>query len=383
MQSPRYLESLTASAVDETVARWRETFPAFSVLALLPEAEAAAVPLLQHACMQAGIGLAGAIFPALVLETGGVQNGAILLPLVGAPAPLLVEDVSRPEAVERLAERLAGFIDELLGESEQEATLFCIFDALIPNIATHLDAWYLALADRVHYAGVNAGSERFVPIDCLFDNTRCIAGGVLLQLLPGHTGAALAHGFDVPEQVTTATSATGNRVVQIDWRPALEMYRETMAAQYGVAIDRDNFYSYAVHFPFGILRADGTVLVRIPVALDDAGGIFCVGEIPPNSVLLLLDARSGAGRAPVLLAEDLAGTASRGAHNLLTFYCAGRRMHMGEQGMRQELADLARRTGQPHLYGALSLGEIGESGCGGYPLFHNATLVGIPWGGGG
>lgn len=383
MQSPRYLESLTPAAIDDTIAQWCGAFPAFSVLAMLPEAESAAIPVLQQACTRAGVALAGAIFPALVMETGGVQNGAILLPLVGAPASLLVDDIARPEAVEPLAARLAGFIDKLLGESEEEATLFCIFDALVPNIATHLDAWYLVLADRVHYVGVNAGSERFTPIDCLFDNTRSIAGGVLLQLLPGHAGAALEHGFDVPERVTTATSATGNRVVQIDWRPALEVYRETVAAQYGVAIDRDNFYSYAVHFPFGILRADGTVLVRIPVALDEAGGIFCVGEIPPNSVLVLLDARSGAGRAPALLAADIAGMDVRDAHNLLTFYCAGRRMHMGEAGMKNELADLARRTGQPHLYGALSLGEIGASACGGYPLFHNATLVGIPWGGGG
>jgi len=337
---------------------------------------------LQQACTRAGVALGGAIFPALVLETGSVQKGAILLPLVGAPPPLLVEDVGTLEAVEPLAGRLAGFVDDLLGESDEEATLFCIFDALVPNIATHLDAWYLALADRVHYAGVNAGSERFVRINCLFDNDRSIAGGVLLQLLPGHAGAALEHGFDVPEQVTTTTSATGNRIVQIDWRPALEVYRETMGEQYGVAIDRDNFYSYAVHFPFGILRADGTVLVRIPVALDEAGGMVCVGEIPPNSVLTLLDARSGAGRAPALLAMDLAEIEGGSTRNLVTFYCAGRRMHMGEAGLKRELAELARLTGHPRLYGALSLGEIGASVSGGYPLFHNATVVGMPWGGG-
>lgn len=383
MQSPRYLESLAPSVVDRTLVQWREAFPAFSVLALLPEAESETVHILQAACTRAGVALAGAIFPALVLETGSVQQGAILLPLVNAPAPLLVEEVGQPNAVEPLAARLAGFVDELLGESDEEATLFCIFDALVPNIATHLDAWYLALADRVHYAGVNAGSERFVPIDCLFDNERIVGGGVLLQLLPGHAGAALEHGFDVPEQVTTATSATGNRIVQIDWRPALEVYRETMDAQYGVSIDRDNFYTYAVHFPFGILRADGTVLVRIPVALDDAGGIFCVGEIPPNSVLTLLDARSGASRATAMLASDLADMATRHAGNLLAFYCAGRRMHMGEDGMKRELASLVRMTGHARLYGALSLGEIGASVSGGYPLFHNATLVGMPWGGGG
>lgn len=383
MKSPRYLECVTPAALDAVLRQWKSAFPAFSVLALLPEAEASAVPQLQEACTAAGVSLGGAIFPALIRESGTTQKGAILLPLVGAPAPLLVESVSRPEAVNELAGRLAGFIDGQLGGSDEDATLFCIFDALVPNIATHLDAWYLALADRVHYVGVNAGSERFVPMPCLFDNTRCIGDGVLLQLFPGHAGAALEHGFQAPEQVIIATSATGNRIVQIDWRPALEVYREMMASQFGVAIDRDNFYSYAVHFPFGILRADGTVLVRIPVALDETGGIFCVGEIPPNSVLTLLDARIGDDRAVPLLAANLAAMPGGMRPNLLAFYCAGRRMHIGDEGMRRELVELIRLAGQPHLYGALSLGEIGAEVSGGYPLFHNATLVGMPWEDGG
>lgn len=382
MKSPRYVESPTPAALDSILDQWREAFPSFAVLALLPEAESAAVPLLQAACRDAGVSLAGAVFPALVRESGATQMGAILLPLVGAPAPLLAESVSKPEAVQPLAARLAEFVESHLGDSDDEATLFCIFDALVPNIATHLDAWYLALADRVHYAGVNAGSERFEPMPCLFDEQRFIADGVLLQLLPGHAGAALEHGFQIPERVITATSASGNRIVQIDWRPALEVYRETMAAQYGVAIDRDNFYMYAVHFPFGILRADRTVVVRIPVALDEAGGIFCVGEIAPNSVLTLLDARTSVGRAAPLLAADLAAMPGKGGESLLTFYCAGRRMHVGQEGMQAELAELARRTGHGRLYGALSLGEIGASVSGGYPLFHNAALVGIPWGNG-
>ena len=64
---------------------------------------------------------------------------------------------------------------------------------------------------------------------CLFDGERCLADGVLLQLLPRHPGAFLEHCYGVPEQVITATSAQGNRIVQIDWQPALERYREIMA----------------------------------------------------------------------------------------------------------------------------------------------------------
>lgn len=59
-----------------------------------------------------------------------------------------------------------------------------------------------------------------------------------------------------------------------------------------------------------------------------------------------------------------------GTHNLQTFYCAGCRMHLGEAGMKRELADLARRTGHPRSFGTLSLGEIGASVCGGSPLLY-------------
>jgi len=63
---------------------------------------------------------------------------------------------------------------------------------------------------------------------------------------------------------------------------------------------------------------------------------------------------------------------------LLTFYCAGRRMHLG-QAAESELAALHAETGVAEMAGALSLGEIGSTVRWGYPMFHNATLVCTPW----
>ncbi|WP_232368490.1 FIST signal transduction protein [Azospira inquinata] len=377
MRDGVYLEQLSEASVLAALAAWGGGVAGdFHVLALVPEGERERVPLLQEACRQAGVVLAGGVFPQLLVDRELVGQGVVLLRIQGAPAPLLVEQVSRTEAVEPLAARLADYVESGLGE-EEEGALFCIFDGLVPNISTHLDAWYLALADRVRYFGVNGGSESFTPMPCLFDGERCLADGVLLQLLPRHPGAFLEHCYGVPEQVITATSAQGNRIVQIDWQPALERYREIMARQYGVAIDRDNFYQHAVHFPFGILRADGEVLVRIPVGLDDKGAIVCVGEIPPYAVLTLLDARQ-CGDAAAALARDLAQEPGMAAEPLVLFYCAGRRMHLGSAAMAEEIGEVAQLTGHRRLLGALSLGEIGASARGGYPLFHNATLVGVP-----
>ncbi len=373
MQPGIYLPSPQDDALHQVLSAW----PADShVLAFVPEADTALVSVLQALCGQLGLSLARAVFPELVAGPETHKQGLILIPLSG-PVPLLIGEVSQADAPTRVAGQLGDYVETQLADN-QEAALFTIFDALVPNIASHLDAWYLVLADRVHYVGVNGGSERFVSIPCLFDNQNFIADGLLALLLIEHPGGYLEHGYAIPETGMTASSADGNRIVQIDWRPALDVYREMMQSQYGVAIDADNFYSYAVHFPFGILRADGEVLVRIPVALDEQGGIICVGEIPAHSLLTLLDARASIDTACGHLLQDMSRNGLGDAHMpMLAFYCAGRRMHMGEAGVRQELGQL--QAERPQLLGALSLGEVGASRSGGYPLFHNATLVGLPW----
>ncbi|HTH17865.1 MAG TPA: FIST C-terminal domain-containing protein [Magnetospirillum sp.] len=375
MFSVRWLPSLDRPSLEAAFTEWRGE-PGH-VVALLPDRERAAVPLLQDCARAADISIAGALFPELLVDDRLDLPGGILLHFAVGPLPLLVENVGTEAGVAATASQLAAYVDAN-SDADGGASLLCIFDAMVPNIATHLDAWYLRLANRVRYSGVNAGNENFAPGPCLFGGERFIGGGVLFQLMNGHPGACLDHGFTAPEVMVAATSAEGNRIVQIDWRPALEVYAELMKAHYGIEIGPDNFYTYAVHFPFGIVRADGEVLVRIPVALSDDGGIVCVGEIPPNSILTLLDARNGARATPATLAEALRkADAPTQGDDLVVFYCAGRRLHKGAS-VGAELADLARLTGARHLYGALSLGEIGGARSGGYPLFHNAAIVGLP-----
>ncbi len=376
MSAAAFIERLTYDAVAAALHRWSDRHDGgIGVLAFVAEGEDVAV--LQDACTAAGAHLGGGVFPAIISGAAMYRKGAVLLDVGTAPPSLLIEGAASSETAAGVTEAIAGYV-EGCGPVAEDAVLFCVFDGLDPMISSHLDRLYLRLADMVRYVGVNAGSEQFANAPCMFDNHQCVAGGVLVQLLPGHPGACLEHGFHVPEEFSTATSAAGNRVVQIDWRPALDAYREMILRQYGVAVDRDNFYRLAVNFPFGILRADGEVLVRIPMALDADGSILCAGEIPPASVLALLDARAKAQDAAARLAERLGELAGGRSETLLVFYCAGRRQQMGDNALA-ELAHLTDLTNASGAYGALTLGEIGSSRAGGYPLFHNATIVGMPW----
>ena len=382
MSSIRYFEKAAADEIAALLDDWRERYPAMGLLALVAEADReAVVPMLQAVCRRMNIPLRGALFPSLIHDSRFCSGGCLVLRFDVMPYTALYDSLSplHPEyapTIRRMSEDVATHLDR-----QHDGTLCILFDAMIPTIATILDEMYLALADRVSYMGANAGSETFRPMPCLFDNERQVESGALVMLMPDHPGAVTEHCYQPPERMITATSTDGNRIISIDWRPAFEVYREVVKAEYDVTIDRDNFYQMAVHFPFGIMRANNDIVVRMPVALEEDGSVFCVGEVPPNALLTLLQAPAVDSRQTVeKLARGLCAIDGRVAgSDLLTFYCAGRRIHLGDRA-EGELAGLRQATGAVRVIGALSLGEIGQSMQGGYPSFHNGALVCSSWG---
>ncbi|MHB0916946.1 MAG: FIST signal transduction protein [Thiobacillus sp.] len=376
-----YLPEIDARCLDELLVEWQTVHPRMGVLVLLPEAERDAVELVQQACVRRQVPVVGALFPALI-EGGAFRTaGAWLLRFDEMPYAALFNDLPRepeqiPAAMDMIAAELLPHLNDSL-----DTTLCLLFDAMVPNVASLLDELYLRLANRVHYMGACAGSETFQPMPCLFDGTRTVQGGVLAILMKPHSGAILEHGYSAPPQMLMATSTEGNRIVHIDWRPAFEVYQALARAHYGVEIDRDNFYRYGVHFPFGIVRANGMILVRIPVGLAEDGSLFCIGEVPPNALLTLLKAPAvDSAHTLDALAQGLSALdGPQAGRELLLFYCAGRRLHLGIRAAENELSAFAQRTQAAQVAGALSLGEIGGSTKWGYPLFHNATLVASRW----
>lgn len=376
-----FLPSLDPDLLHETLSGWQSSYPQMGVCAFLPEAQKDQLSLLQASCARLQIPLVGGIFPALIRNGMFYTDGLWLLRLDVMPFHSLYADLPHDaDSVERLANDMSAQIAGQL-EGGTETTLFMLFDAMVPNIGTLLDNLYLQLANRVHYAGANAGSETFAPMACLFDGQRVVNNGVLLVLLPRHQGAILEHGYHAPGQAVYATSTLGNCISQIDWRPAFEVYQELVQSQYGVQITPDNFYEHAVHFPFGIVRANHHVVVRIPVKLHTDGSLFCVGEVPANSVLTLLKSPTVDSQETlqVLTTGLVAMKSDNDWADVLLFYCAGRRLHLGLEKATAELQEFEACTRAARVAGALSLGEIGGSTLHGYPLFHNATLVAAHW----
>lgn len=360
--------------IDAILDEWQSRWPTLGLLALVPEREQAQVPLLQACAKQLGLPLVGAIFPALLTATGFVTQGIWLLCFEHAPAHFLLPDIQH-QGQARLVDAIHAAARSTQAHRLEDCTLFTVFDAMLPHIGSLMEDVHMALPQPPRYLGVSAGSETFAPMPCLFDGDRVVGNGVLGMLVPDAPRAVVCHGYTVSESLFWASASQGNRIESIDGRPAFAVYQSLVKKEYGVDLTADNFYQLAVHFPFGVVTAVD-VLVRIPVSLGDDGSLYCVGEIPPQSMLRLLCAPKFEDSHCVdVIREALHAQRTHTAPvPLLVFYCAGRRQHF--QGHADdELQHILHKTGSSALYGALSLGELDSLDELLFPRFHNAALV--------
>lgn len=368
------LESWLAAGCGTTGA------PVKGVLALLPAAEAARLPLLQQVCREAGVALFGGLFPKLVAGDALLDSGAWLLALPEAPHGFLAgcDDSDVEQAGAALAQAaLAAAGAAACVAPAARPTLLLVFDGQLARIGSVVEQAYLQLDGRMRLLGVNAGSESFGPMPCLFDARRCIAGGVLGVLLPEAMRAALGLQPTSGNELYTVTASAANRVASINGRPAFDVYRELVGRDHGVELSADNFYRHAVHYPLMVLRGDNQMLYRIPVRLEDDGAITCIGEIPQYSLLSVVKSPApGQMQCVPMLGQALQPQPAAG--QLVVFYCAGRRQYMGE-AYRDELRQLQQELQPAVQAGALTLGEIGNTNSWGYPLFYNGALVALGW----
>lgn len=371
-----YLNTLTPQDLAATLQTWRDRPPETGVLALVCEQEPGAVALLQQAAAAATMPLVGAIVPGLIAKARFWRRGAVLVAF-DATTPWRIAALPHVEnrATDAAVAALANFVVTHADENGGD-TLLLLMDAMIPDAASLLDRLYLEVGDQVNYAGMCVGSETFQSTPCLFDNEICVNGAVLALVLRQHPGASLAHHYRGGEALWVTTATTGSRVETIDGRPAFAVYQDLMAREYGIKMNRENFYRYAVHFPFALSRAQGESLVRIPVKVEEDGSVHCTGEVPENALLSVVRAVTpGNLDTARAVAADVRAEAKTGA---LAFYCAGRLMHLDQEAATAELAALTEALAPAPLIGALCLGEIG-SGRQQYPAFHNATIVALPW----
>ena len=309
----------------------------------------------------------GGVFPQLVYEQRNREYGFMVIGLserckIANIGGLSTAGVDFSEAIH------ASFQDEFAPSS-----FLILVDGLASQIGAMLDGLYDNFGSQPKYVGGGAGSLSFQQKPCIFSNQGMLQDHGQVVVFEQAVSLSVDHGWEKLAGPFAVTAASRNTIGTLDYRPAFEVYREVVEGASGCAFRDDNFFDIAKGFPFGMEKPDGGIVVRDPIT--HTGDLLnCVGEVPPYSVVYVLQGkpenliraafRAGdcipAGQAPALLVD-----------------CISRVLFLGDR-FSEELEAVKKGLGERPVFGVLTLGEIANGGD--YCLeFYNKTLVLAAW----
>ncbi|QQS51156.1 MAG: FIST C-terminal domain-containing protein [Bacteroidota bacterium] len=308
----------------------------------------------------------GGIFPALLHNTQKLDKGFIVAGFETEVHVSVIENISHPQTDFEVV------IEELVHDDFEFKTLGVLVDGFSRRISALIESLFLVFGLDCNYIGGGVGSLTMVQKPCLFSNKGMLTDCALLVRLPLECFVEVQHGWFSVAGPFKVTSADRNIITELDYRPAMEVYREVILQHTGKKIEENNFFDLAKAYPFGIHKLDAEMVVRDPIAAQD-NQLVCVGEIQEGTFVDVLHGN----KKSLVEAASLAAARCKAKLNPeerlfdLFFDCISRTLFLGND-FEQELMEV--KSNKVPLIGALSIGEIANNRKE-YLEFYNKTAV--------
>ncbi|MFO0552528.1 MAG: FIST N-terminal domain-containing protein [Polyangiaceae bacterium] len=189
-------------------------------------------------------------------------------------------------------------------------------------------------------------------------------------------GIGVKHGHTALSQPLKVTRADGSVVLEIDGRPAWEVWLEnTRQRAHELGLDAEaNAGAYLLRFEAG-LRVGHEYKVRAPLAPKPGGGILFATPLPEGTVFSIMESDASAQVDSAVAAATIARTTLGGREvaGALVFDCICRKLIL-EDGYGPMLEKVSEALGGAPLAGFETYGEIAMN-SGDMSGFHNTTSV--------
>jgi hypothetical protein len=318
----------------------------------------------------------GGIFPQILTESDNLEKGTIVAGIFQEVSLFLLKNISSHWVD----------VDKMLsipfeGKPVIGKTTFLFVDGMSRNIASLLESTFNHFGLGSNYIGGGAGSMSFKPIPCIITPEGLLKDAAIYAFADMVSGVGVAHGWHPVSEPLKVTETSYNTVVSLDWKPAFEVYRDIIAHENQVESKDINFDTVARSYPIGVVKIADELLVRDPVKCEK-NSMICLGEMPLNSFVFILrgDAESllaGASKSRQRAESGYYSKMDKAKESEppVVFFidCITRVLYL-EDKFKEELTIAA---GGNKLIGALSLGEIANSGNDYLEFYNKTSVVGI------
>lgn len=321
---------------------------------------------------QLPIPVCGGIFPRVIYGGEHFSRGSIVCGFYQEMACCQISGLSDDD--QEYTPQMQEFADAIPFDS----SLLVFVDGISSRVAYFLEECFGVLGSYHAYLGGGAGPLGFESRPCIFTNQglqqHCAQVASLAQPMKTY----VEHGWQKLSGPHLVTGASNNIIHSLDYRPAFEVYRESVRERTGETITQANYFEMSKRYPFGLSRIDGQIVVRVSLKVD-GGSLVCVGEVPANQLIFILhgDVTSliGASTSAAILASATKNILAQSP--AIVFDCIGRFLHLDEQFSSELEGIMAALPSSIVTIGALSLGEIACCGDTCLEFFNKTVALGV------
>lgn len=253
---------------------------------------------------------------------------------------------------EAAAEALAG-----AGDAPHRVLLLFV-DSECGDQAEIVAGAYAVAGGRIPLAGGAAGGD----VRAQLVDGHALSGGVVAVAVGAEVpiGVGIAHGCSPRGAPAIVTRSSGRAVLQLDGRPAQDVYFEKLG--HDGELDDDAFEALAMAHPLAQPELSGALRPRYVRGRHRDGGLVCATAIEPNAPVQICDQTvDGILRSAHAAADDALAQLEGPPQAALVFDCAGRGSWFGAGLAAHEFESLLEAfDAPPALAGAYTRGEIGR-----------------------
>lgn len=313
----------------------------------------------------------GGIFPQIIQNKEKFDHGTLIIGLTSPVKTCIIPGLSSADT------DFEEFLESNIPVGIDPKTMFVFVDGFGQRISALIESLFSFFGLETSYLGGGAGSLSFIQKPVLITNEGLLEDAAVLALTEYESGIGVSHGWKAIGGPYRVSLSERNKIISLDWKPAFETYKEVVEGHSGKQFAEYDFFDIAKAYPFGISKLGGEKIVRDPLSVAEDGSLTCVGEVPQDIFVHILngDTTSLVNAAADALDQSLA---NRGQQNKQDFIfvadCISRVLFLDDE-FELELEALS-TSGLP-LLGALTLGEIANSGQEYLEFYNKTSVVGV------
>ncbi len=313
----------------------------------------------------------GGIFPQIIYEDMQYEKGTVFCGLSEKTDVHIIPNLSLPD------ENYDRYLEKTIDGNVQAKTIFVFVDGFAKRIASFIESLFNIFGLETNYIGGGAGSLSMKQKPCLFSNEGLIKDSAIIVHSSITSGIGVSHGWEKISGPLKVTESDRNKVISLDWEPAFNVYKNIVESHSGDKFTNLNFFEISKGYPLGITTLSDEEIIRDPVSADKNGSITCIGEVPQDSFVSIMNGKKisiirAAGNALFKAENEL--PEGKNIETVFFIDCISRVLFL-EGDFSKELA-MVQYPGKK-VFGALTIGEIANNKKDYLEFYNKTSVIGV------